>query len=125
MKEDRDTSSIVGYAISFAEKNYAQKLTLDHVASIVNMHPNYFSTLFKKKTNVNFTRYVQLIRVEKAKYLLKNPVNKIYVISEQVGFNDAKYFCRVFRELTGLSPQEYRQNIIDPSQHLKELNSNI
>jgi len=78
------------------------------VARHVGLNANYFSSLFRRKTGVKFSRYLQHLKVAKAKELLSDPRNKIYRISARVGFNDEKYFCRVFKKITGQTPNQYR-----------------
>jgi len=76
------------------------------------VHPTYLSNLFKKQTGITLIDYINHYRVEKAKELLSDPLNKIYWITEQVGFVNQRYFSQVFKRITGLTPVEYRTHCI-------------
>jgi len=111
--EARPTGSslgAVGLALSYLADHYADNPGLEEVARHVALNPNYFSSLFRRRAGVRFSRYLQELKVDKAKELLLDPRNKIYRISASVGFNDEKYFCRVFKKLTGQTPKEYRMH---------------
>lgn len=104
------TYSPIGYAINYIRQNYQKDLNLVMISNIVSMNPNYFSTLFKKKTGLSFVNYLQTVRTEKSKVLLMEPGAKIYEIAGKVGYKDEKYYCKVFKAITGLSPNEYREH---------------
>ncbi|MFC2946823.1 response regulator transcription factor [Virgibacillus sediminis] len=84
-------------------------LSLDRVAAHLNLSPAYLSFIFKKETGMNFTSHVTRRRVEVAKEYLINSQSPIYEISDKVGYNDTKYFLRVFKKETGFTPNRYRE----------------
>lgn len=96
-------------AISYIEKHYHEKITQEDVASYLEITPEYLSTLFSRVMKENFSSYMKRIRINQAKILLSETSLKIYEVAEQVGYSDAKYFNRVFKEEVGISPGEYRQ----------------
>ena len=71
----------------------------------------YFCKIFKKVTGMTFTEYLGRVRVEKAKNLLLNPHLRISEIAYAVGFQSLTHFNRVFRELTGQSPTDFRKKL--------------
>ena len=93
----------------YINKYYNKNLKLSQLADLFFIHPHYLSKLFKKETGENFTNYVNRIRIQNSKNLLKRTDDKIINISMQVGFNNVTYFNRVFKEYTGLTPGEYRR----------------
>ena len=95
-------------AIRYIEEHYEQAITLGEVSDHVNVTPAYFSKLFKEETGITFIKWLNQLRIEKAKGLLKNTRLKTYEISEKVGYYDYKYFSNTFRKYTGVSPREYR-----------------
>lgn len=105
-------NNTIGYILAFIDDNYAKDLCLDWAANHVSMNPNYFCYLFKSKMGLSFTNYLQKVRVEKAKTFLQNPNNKVYDVSKKVGFNDDKYFCKVFKKITGMTPNEFRNKAV-------------
>lgn len=98
---------------SYLSVNYASKITLEQTAKHFHLNKNYLSQLFKLETGVNFTRYLNGIRVDRAKQLILQTSNTVAEISEKIGFSDFRYFSRVFKQHTGLSPMEFKQSMND------------
>ncbi len=98
-------------ARQFIEANAHEELSLGTVAKQARMSPFYFCKMFKKVTGVNFANYVSGVRVEKAKTLLLNANYRISEIAYEVGFQSLTHFNRVFRNIAGQSPTEYRQHL--------------
>ena len=83
-------------------------LTLDMVASTVNVSPNYFSSLFNQETGMTFIEYLTDTRMEKAKEYLRCSGRKITEIGTLVGYQDSHYFSYIFRKTQNCTPSEYR-----------------
>lgn len=98
--------------IKFIDEHYNEKITLNELAEKVYLNSSYLGIQFKKETGKNFVDYLKEVRIGKAKELLKGIDMKIYEVSESVGYHDDKYFREIFKELTGLTPFEYRQKLI-------------
>lgn len=98
----------IAKAIRYMKDNYAGDLSLETVAAYVNMNSTYFSNLFKKETEQNFVVFLQQIRMEKAKTLLRTTHDKVYDIASQVGIDNYQYFCKAFKQCTGMTPIQYR-----------------
>ncbi len=101
--------SILG-AIEIIKRDYAKPLSLTRLSEQLFVHPAYLSNIFKKQTGMALIDYINHYRVERAKDLLIDPLNKIFWITEQVGFVNQRYFSQVFKRITGLTPVEYRTN---------------
>lgn len=108
----------VKQAIRYIEESYMGECGLAEVASHVHLNPSYFSNLFKKETGESVTGYVQHLRVQKAKILLKSTDMRIFEISQATGFNDSNYFTHMFNKIAGLSPKEYRKQVAEGSKSL-------
>lgn len=100
---------VIRKAKVYVQDNFAEQVTLTDVAAHVYLNASYFSTLFKAKTGMNFRNYLRECRVEKAKELLQQGELKIYEIAQQVGYQESAHFVRAFKEVTGMSPNEYRK----------------
>ncbi|MBT2662844.1 response regulator [Bacillus sp. ISL-45] len=96
-------------AIAYIRENYHKDLNLAVVANYISLNYSYFSHMFKEYIGQNFVDYLKMVRVESAKRLLKETDFKILEISEMVGYKNPKQFARVFREVEGISPKEYRE----------------
>lgn len=95
-------------AVAYIEAHYAGDLNMATVSNHVSLNYSYFSELFKEYTGQSFVSYVKSVRIAKAKELLERTDEKIYEIGRRVGFENAKQFNRVFRELEGVAASEYR-----------------
>lgn len=83
-------------------------LSLNMVASQFGFSPNYFSTLLKKR-GVSFQDYVVKQRLVKSKILLLSTNMRIFEIAEAVGFEDVNYFSSRFKQLTGMTPKQFKR----------------
>lgn len=115
--ESTDSSHDMGnYRINIArqyiDKNIGEDLTLETAADQVSMNAAYFSRFFKKHTGMHFADYVAQRRVEKAIELLRDPANKIFEISVMVGYYSKQNFYKRFRQYTGRTPEEYRNEVL-------------
>jgi len=108
-------NGLIEHALKYIHDNISKPLDLETISKELLINPNYFSHLFKKKTNVNFVTYLQKARVEYAKELLANPLLRIYQVAEKVGFNNEKYFCSIFKRFTKYTPGQYRKMIMHTS----------
>ncbi|WP_379131209.1 response regulator [Paenibacillus sp. sgz500958] len=94
---------------AYLDRNYQQDMTLQHIAERFYLSRENVSRKFKQVTGENLSDYLTNLRVEKAKALLQNTSLKLTQISELVGYEDEKYFSRVFKKSTGRTPREYRK----------------
>jgi two-component system response regulator YesN len=99
-------------AMEYIQANYAKDLSMTMVANHISLNYSYFSYLFKEQTGLSFVDYLKRLRIEKAKELLQNSDDKIYEVAEKVGYRNPKHFGRVFREITGITPVEYRNKAL-------------
>ncbi|MDQ8734999.1 AraC family transcriptional regulator [Paenibacillus sp. LHD-38] len=90
-------------------ERYAQGITLEESAAALNITPEYLSTLVNKETGKTFTAHLKEMRISRAKELLLAGELKAFEVSIRVGYADSKYFCRVFKEHTGMTPVEYQK----------------
>lgn len=94
----------------FIRQHYADNVSLNSLAEQFFLHPNYLSRLFKEKTGQNFIDYLTEVRMEKVKELLKNSDRKIVEICDLAGYDNPRYFSKVFKQYTGMTPSEYRES---------------
>lgn len=96
-------------AVHFIEENYGRDLPLEDVAKSVGLSPSYFSSSFKRETGKNVVEYITEYRVEKAIELLGTTNLNTSEVAYRVGFNDPKYFTRIFKRSVGVTPSLYRR----------------
>ena len=92
----------------YIHNHYGEEIGAQQLADMVYLAPSYLSSLFKKETGQNLSKYIKQYRMEKAKELLTGTNMKIVNISEQVGYPNVSYIVQSFREYFGISPQKFR-----------------
>lgn len=103
-------SDIVEMAKKYIKENYSnEELSLNLVASEVNVSPNHLSAMFSQKTGHTFVRYLTDVRMNKAKELLKCTNMRSNEISEEIGYKDPHYFSHLFKKHQGCTPMQYRE----------------
>ena len=95
-------------AIEYVKTHYTKNINMAMVANQVSVNYTWFSEKFKEHTGVNFNEYLKRLRIEEAKRLLEKGCYKVYEVAQRSGFGDIKYFMKVFRENTGMSPSEWK-----------------
>ncbi|MDF9843457.1 response regulator [Paenibacillus sp. PastF-1] len=100
-------------ALAYIEEHYARPLNMAMVSNHVSLSYSYFSEAFKAYTGESFVIYLKKVRIRHAKELLAGSrMMKLSGVSEAVGFENSKQFTRVFKELEGISPGEYRIKLL-------------
>lgn len=100
---------ILSHAIEFIEQNYTSELNLQTISAFCHCSTSHLSHIFKKNMKVNVKAYINKVRIEHAKLLLKNSHNNISEIAISIGFNDPNYFSNTFKEICGMTPSQYRK----------------
>ncbi|EPR13757.1 response regulator [Ruminiclostridium papyrosolvens] len=108
---------IVKVAIQYMNDHYAENIGVEDIAAITYVSPNYFSRVFKKETGKSFTEWLNNVRLDKAKVILKDIKFRVYEVAEKVGYNDYKIFANNFKKYVGCTPKEYRENLLQASQN--------
>ena len=100
---------IVDEAIKYIEEHFGDEdLSLNQLASHVNVSPNHLSTIFSQQTGQTFIKYLTEYRMDKAKEMLKCTSLRSSEISEAVGYKDPHYFSYMFKKTVGMTPTNYR-----------------
>ncbi|MDD3219109.1 MAG: response regulator [Lachnospiraceae bacterium] len=107
---ENNYSEVVRDMVLTTRENYGRKLGLEYFSEKYRLTPEYLSNLFAKEMEVPFSSYIKQVRMEKAKDMILNTDMKIYEIACNVGYPDQKYFSKVFKEYTGISPKQFAMN---------------
>lgn len=101
----------VQQVITFVERNYMNDLTLEDIAHAVHLTKQYLSSLFKEVTGTTVFRYVYSRRINQAKILLwLHPNLSVTEVCYAAGFKHLAHFSRMFKEMVGRTPEDYRSN---------------
>ncbi len=99
---------LIKKAVQYINDHYNKKISLEDISGYVGISKYYFSVLFKKEKDITFSAYLNSVRIDKAKQLLKNPQTTINDVVDEIGFNDAQYFSKTFKKYVGMTVTEYR-----------------
>lgn len=86
-------------------------ISVEQAAEHFGFSRDYFGKLFRRQIGESFSKFSTLVKIEYAKKLLRQSGMKAYEISEELGYSSADYFTKVFKEITGVSPAQYKQSL--------------
>ncbi|TAH74711.1 MAG: response regulator [Anaerolineaceae bacterium] len=98
-------------ALDYIHRNYHKDMSLQDTARYINVSCSYLSRIFKEECKVSYSRYLNQLRIDKAKILIENGDVRIKDIIRQVGFQSYNYFFKVFKELVNMTPLEYEDMV--------------
>lgn len=107
-----DTSTVPSKVVDllgYIQLNLGQPLTVNMLAGMVNLHPDYLSRLFLKLTGERPLTYIHTKRIERAQYLIVTTDQPLAAICEATGFDSLPHFIKVFKKVTSLTPGKYRE----------------
>lgn len=99
--------------LQYVEDHYHEDISLSSLADQLHMNVMYLGQIFKREMGTSFSKYINKFRIDKAKDLLVKSHLSIAEISLAVGYQNQAYFYRIFKDIEGLSPKEYRHNHIE------------
>lgn len=112
---------LIKQSIEFINANCSHPVSLSAIAEQAGVSYSYFSKLFKKISGYNFKTYLDIVRINKAKFLLKNTQIPITEISHRCGFTEHKHLISTFKRLCFMTPTEFRkQRLTDIQAHACE-----
>lgn len=101
--------TILTHAMEYIRLNAGSHISVSALAQFCHCSESYLSRIFKRRTGVNINVYVNKVRMELAKNHLLLSKESVGEIAARVGFNDPNYFSRVFTQMIGISPTEFRR----------------
>ena len=110
--DDYKNKSRIEEALAYIKDNYSQDLNMAVVSNHVSMNYSFFSYAFKQYTGKNFVNYLKELRMNEAKRLLAETDMRVIEISQQIGYENEKHFMKTFKKECGVSPTEYRKNML-------------
>lgn len=108
-KSQLDNERIIKRVMAYCEQHYCEDITLDLITDQIHLAKSYFCTMFRKNTGETFWVYLTNLRINRAKELLGHTEIKVNRVAEAVGYRNASHFNRVFSNVIGLTPMEYRR----------------
>jgi AraC-like DNA-binding protein len=108
----KDYPSGLKEIVNYIDFHFTEDLSLSTLSVRFSMNPSYLSMLFKKKTKITLTEYINDKRIDFSKRLLETTTFPINRIAKQIGFEDVNYYTRLFRKKTGTTPRAFRKETL-------------
>lgn len=99
--------------LQYINSNYSSDISPEQMACKLNISKSHLHKVFKDFVGITPLQYVQNVRIEQAKAILASSRYSIQEVSDLVGYHDTRYFSRIFKQLTGMSPRDWKK--INPS----------
>jgi len=96
--------------LQYIDQNFTEKITLAELAELSCMSVPSFCKKFKERTGMTLVQYMNELRIDKARILLKNQSYSLWQIAEMTGFSNTNYLVRVFKKVTGQTVSEYMRD---------------
>lgn len=101
----------VGQTIEYMKQNLNRNLTLSELAGIANMSASHYSAVFRQKIQKSPINFFTFLKIQKACHLLKDTPLRINEVADQLGYQDAFHFSRIFTGMMGISPRDFRRKV--------------
>ena len=109
---DNTSEDAVAKILSYCAEHCTENITINSVAESLYLSPGYVSKIFSQKLKYGFREYINALRINMAKSLLKNPEKRITDVMLACGFVNQSSFNRVFRDICGVSPKDFRKTCL-------------
>lgn len=109
----KDVSLVVDKVRRYMEEHLDEEFSREKAAESVYLNPAYLSRLFRRETGYSLTDYLVKIRIAKARNMLEKTNNRVSDVAINVGYSNFSHFSKLFKKVTGLTPQEYRKKYQD------------
>lgn len=106
--DNPEHKKVIRSVIGIINSRFQENISLQSISDEVYLTPSYLSFLFKKETGTSLIKYITMVRMEKAKELLKSGNMKIFDIASAVGYQSYSYFNIAFKSYAGQTPSQYR-----------------
>ena len=93
----------------YVQEQFQMALTRESVADRFGVAPTHVSRLFRREGLMRFNDYVNLVRINRAKFMLRNYGMTLKEVAAGCGYTDAAYFCRAFKKISKVTPTQYRE----------------
>lgn len=103
------SSRIVARAVDFVRRKYRNNISVLEAAEYAGVSESHLRRCFRQETGMSFVDFLTKYRIDAAIALMNRGEKPVHLISEETGFSSARYFCKVFKKVTNLTPREYMQ----------------
>ncbi len=112
LKEPENAYGIIeNIVVPYIKEHFAERLTIEDIANVAALNPQYMMRIFKKKMGDSVLEYVTRLRLEMAKEMLAKTQWSNEIISEKIGYASSNYFIKLFKRQYGMTPRGFRKNL--------------
>ncbi len=104
-------NQILNDILAYIHNNFYEDIQLNECTKKFHTSPNQITRMFKKYFEVSFITYLNKVRIEKSKELLKDSELSIKEVASRVGYNNINYFYKTFKSITGITPKTFKKNV--------------
>lgn len=97
--------------LEYVALHYCDHISLEDCAAVAGFNPSYLSRYFRQHMGVTFQEYIKRLRIDKARWLLRNEKISVTEVSYQSGFKDIKTFNKLFKSECGMTPTQFRRGL--------------
>lgn len=105
-----DADTFMQQLLAYCADHYTEDISVKHIANALYVSESYVSKVFSKKLGYSFREYINTLRIQKAQALLRDTDLQILQVMAACGFQNQSSFNRVFRQISGTAPKQYRSN---------------
>ena len=98
-------------ARDYIQAHYCEEINLNELSKVACLSPYHFHRAFKRTFGITPKKYVTALRIERAKWLLKNRDSNVQSVCNEIGFKDVSSFTRLFSSYTKATPSAYRNQL--------------
>jgi YesN/AraC family two-component response regulator len=109
-KSKSNKQTIVEKAEDYIEMNFSEDISMEEMAKKLHVHPSHLMRVFKKEKGITISHYRNLRRIKEAKELILFSNLSMTDIAIMVGFSNSQYFSKLFKEIEGITPVEFKKN---------------
>ncbi len=92
----------------YIQENFHRVISRTSIASRFNISPNHLSRIFRQRGHMTLADYITWVRIDRAKFMLQRYDFRLTEVAVRCGFQEVNYFFRVFKNRTGMTPTQYR-----------------
>lgn len=108
IQQEPEQQPVIRQMVAYLNEHISEEVSLRRLSGIFHMNASYISQFFKNETGMNYSAYLLMLRLNRAKALLKGTDKSVGEVAQTVGFRDYRVFSRAFKQETGLTPSQYR-----------------
>ena len=109
IRQNKKSMSVVDQVKDYIEHNLEKDITRESLADMVFLNPDYLARVFKKDVGESLGAFLVRRRIEKAKEYLEKTDDPVNTVAIKVGYDNFSYFSKVFKDMVGVTPKEYRK----------------